>query len=73
MTRNGWWCCGGPFGEHERTCPNFDPAADGIEVEVIRREMQIAAGVALHWADRDGHILCPPMTTAEASAKGIPV
>ena len=50
-----------------------DPADDGPEVEVIRREMQIAAGVSLHWADRDGHALSHPMTTAEANAKGIPV
>jgi hypothetical protein len=33
--------------------------------------MQIAAGVSLHWADGDGHILCPPMTTDEACQKGI--
>lgn len=44
---------------------------DGPEVDIIRREMQIAAGVSLHWADGDGHILCPPMTTDEACQKGI--
>ena len=48
-----------------------DPAEDGPEVDIIRREMQIAAGVALHWTDKDGNVLCPPMTTAEASQKGI--
>lgn len=48
-----------------------DPADDGQEVDIIRREMQIAAGVSLHWTDRDGHVLCPPMTTDEDSRKGI--
>ena len=47
------------------------PTNDGQEVEIIRREMQIAAGVALHWTDKDGNVLCPPMTTDEASQKGI--
>ena len=54
------------------------PTNDGQEVEIIRRETQITAGVALHWADRDGHPLFSaserypfPMTTDEASRKGI--
>lgn len=68
-----WRCCSAPFGDHERTCHNFDTAVDGPEVEIIRREMQIVAGVSLHWTDRDGHALSRIMTTAEACEKGIRV
>ena len=49
------------------------PTNDGPEVEIIRREMTIAAGLALHWTDKDGNVLCPPMTTDEASRKGIQI
>ena len=50
-----------------------DPANDGIEVSIIRREMKIAAGHSLHWTDSDGRVLSHPMSTAEASEKGISV
>ena len=61
-----------------QTAPSFetrhrDPADDGPEVEVIRREMQIAAFGSLHWTDRDGRALPRVMTTAEACEKGIRV
>jgi hypothetical protein len=53
--------------------PSFrrDPADDGIEVLVIRREMEIAAGRSLHWSDADGRVIYPPMTTAQCSERGI--
>lgn len=51
----------------------LDPTDDGDEIEFIRREMQIAFGRSLHWTDRDGRVLPYPMTTAEASEKGIQV
>lgn len=50
-----------------------DPADDGPEIEIIRHEMQIDAGRALHWTDADGHVLAHPMTTEEASQKGISI
>ena len=49
----------------------IDPADDGAEVDIIRTEMCVAAGHNLHWADRKGRVLCPPMSTAEACEKGI--
>lgn len=50
-----------------------DTAADGPEVEIIRREMEIAAGVSLHWTDHSGYALPCVMSTDEASQKGIQI
>jgi hypothetical protein len=73
--RTTYWCCGADFGQHTRACPNFDRAADGPEVEIIRQELQIRFGVTLHWTDRDGQVVpFPyPITTQQANALGIRV